>query len=106
MEDKLLATLPLSKEALDSTPWKVVALLLRFSAIWRKRSFATRTRQGKAFAERLLSLRQICQLQVKRAHAYLVEAFARPLSEGQPAALFSGSRELRLSMSGTFLALS
>jgi hypothetical protein len=66
--------------------------LLRFTVIWRKRGFGTRTRQGDGFVERLLSFRQTRRLREKRTYPRLAEAFGHYLSGSKPAALFSDAR--------------
>ena len=70
MKDKWFALLPLSKETF----------------------IGTRTKQGERFVERLLSLRQPCQLLGKRTYPCLTDVFEDYSSASESVALFADAR--------------
>jgi transposase len=57
---------------------------LRFSVMYRKRSFGTRRECGERFVERIMSLRQTCRIQNRRTFPVLVDAFTAWLQRSSP----------------------
>lgn len=56
---------------------------IRHAVLWRKTSLGTQTDAGNRFVERILSIRQTCQLNQQPLHAYLVDVHNARLN-GQP----------------------